>query len=72
MGSYVIGLDLGQAQDYTAIAVLEVVPLQTVHSEKTSDDPVYHIRHLERVRGIPYPAVVVRVKEIMQRLGSGP
>lgn len=67
--SYIIGLDLGQAQDYTAIAVMEVIPPQTVPSEKTSDDPTYHVRHLERVRGIPYPVVVDRVREIIRQLG---
>ena len=43
----VIGVDLGQAQDPTALAVAEV------HT------PEIHVRHLERLPlGTPYPKVV--------------
>lgn len=65
---YVVGVDLGQAQDFTAIVVLEAVPPSTVPSEKTSDKPEYHIRHLERARGISYPAVVSRVRDVLSEI----
>lgn len=55
---FYLGLDLGQAQDYTALAVLE----------KQGEE--YHVRHLERPRlGTPYPAIVERVRSL---LSSGP
>ncbi len=54
MPEFYIGLDLGQAQDYTALAVIE----------RVRDD--YQGRHLERFRlGTTYPAIVQRVTEIV-------
>ena len=56
--SYIFGLDLGQAQDYTAIAILE----------RTRDEPArYDCRHLERMKiGTPYPAVAAHVGEMLR------
>ena len=51
---FLMGLDLGQSQDYTAVAV----------AERMDSTPVthYYLRHLERFRlGTPYPAVVERM-----------
>ena len=73
--NYLVGLDLGQASDYTALAILERIepgraPL-TGYSELDNDRPPagvvrYHGRHLERFKlGTPYPAVATRVAEIM-------
>ena len=57
---YIIGLDLGQAKDFTALAIIE----------KLEDDQltVYHVRKLERTRGTPYPNVVARVQAILEKL----
>ena len=53
----VIGADLGQAQDPTALAVAEV------HL------PDIHIRHLERLPlGTPYPAVIERITTLVKNL----
>ncbi len=53
----VIGADLGQAQDPTAIAVAEVHP------------PEIHGRHLERLPlGTPYPKVVERIGDLVDKL----
>lgn len=63
-----MGLDLGQSQDFTAIAVLE-------RAELTGPwDPVMYgyrkmaalrLRHLKRVAlGTPYPEVVERVRQV--------
>ncbi len=53
----VIGADLGQAQDPTALAVAEV------HT------PEIHVRHLERLPlGTPYPKVVERIAGLVERL----
>ena len=57
MVKFYIGLDLGQASDYTALLIMEEVP-----------DPggnIYHVRRLERIRGEPYPNVAEKVKAIM-------
>ena len=61
MVKFFIGLDLGQTSDYTAAAVLE-----QIFPEGEKSEAAYHIRHLERVRGIPYPEVCRKVAEIMQ------
>lgn len=54
---FYIGLDLGQSQDYTAIAIIEKIG--------EAPESVYHARHLERVPlGTPYPAIVERVKKL--------
>ena len=53
-----IGLDLGQINDYTAIAIIE-----TLDSEGGHD--MFHLRHLERMR-ISYPDVAIRVKTLME------
>ncbi len=48
---YTVGLDLGQAKDYTALCVLER------HGE--AEQAVFHARHLERFPlGTSYPAIV--------------
>ena len=58
---FLIGLDLGQAQDYTALTVLE--------RHKKERPAVYHLRHLERFKlGTPYPDQVARVQAIANRL----
>ena len=51
---YYIGLDLGQAADFTAMCILE-------KTEKRE----YHIRHLKRFQlGTTYPAIVQRLVEL--------
>jgi hypothetical protein len=68
IGEYFIGLDLGQSQDFTAVAVLE-------RTERKGDwDPVVfawrkeadlRLRHVERMAlGTPYPEVVERVRAL--------
>ncbi|MEO5346813.1 MAG: hypothetical protein H7834_10615 [Magnetococcus sp. YQC-9] len=57
---FLIGLDLGQSADYSALTVL-----QRFHAEQPSR---YHLRHLERFRlGTPYPDQVERVKALISR-----
>lgn len=56
MSSFCIGVDLGQARDYTAIAIVERVG---------AEPETLHVRHVERVPlGTAYPAVVARVSSI--------
>lgn len=53
---FVMGLDLGQAQDYTSVGILQLV------TEGRKVD--YHCRHLERFAlRTPYPAIVAQVQE---------
>ena len=54
---FYVGLDLGQANDYTAASILERVG---DHLENS-----YQVRHLERVRNVPYPQIVDRVSSMM-------
>jgi hypothetical protein len=61
MIKFFVGLDLGQSQDYTALSILERL--------KNDKDCVYHVRHLERIRGAPYPAIVEKTAKIMQSQG---
>jgi hypothetical protein len=57
---YVIGLDLGQVADYTALVVMEC------HwSAPPGAQFSYQVRHLERLLGQPYPAIVARVTTVM-------
>jgi hypothetical protein len=53
--TYLLGLDLGQASDYTALVIVE--QLQHTHHH-----PDYHVRHIERYPlGTPYPSMVNRI-----------
>jgi hypothetical protein len=55
--SFFVGLDLGQASDYTALSVIE------------SKEGQYQVRHLQRYKlGTPYPAVVADVVKVMATL----
>jgi hypothetical protein len=80
MSNYVVGLDLGQAQDYTALTVLEKLP-QVAQEPQTRregnltytgmvqvEKPAhFHVRHLERYElGTLYPAIVDKVKGMLQ------
>ena len=54
---FVVGVDLGQVSDPTAIAVAEPV------------EPDIHIRHLERQPlGTPYPRVAARLGRLVRAL----
>lgn len=54
-----MGLDLGQASDYTALNVQE----QKWNPIKQRYE--YELRYLDRVRGVPYPEVVEKVAKII-------
>lgn len=57
---YFIGVDLGQASDYTALSVIE------------KSGNMAYIRHLERLQlGTPYPYQVSRIKMIWSTLPKG-
>jgi len=58
--AFIIGLDLGKSQDYTALCILEM--------HGNAPDAEYHCRHLERFKlGTSYPNQVARVRELCRR-----
>lgn len=68
---FIIGVDLGQARDYTAIAVLERFEELTGKAEKGRwlTQVRYEMPHLERPPlGTSYPDIIERLKELIARL----
>ena len=80
---FVVGVDLGQAHDPTAIAVIEHVSVEVQHlyrarvdgqtlgqmrTELRAHRPQYNVRHLERLPlGTHYPAQVAHIADMMRR-----
>jgi hypothetical protein len=59
---FVIGLDLGQKQDYTAVAVVE-------KKEQPGDKPMLYLRHLECFGlGTPYGEQMNRVVALLEKI----
>lgn len=81
---FYVGVDLGQAHDYTAITVIERVltlrPIEPAtayeratvaagNPPKTEKVPMYRVGHLEHMeRGTRYPEQVERIKERLEEL----
>jgi hypothetical protein len=64
---YVVGVDLGQAQDFTAIAILER-RIEPVATHPARLEARYDLRHLERpALGTRYPAIVAHVLGLLSR-----
>ncbi len=62
---YVLSADLGQAFDYTAISVIErVITGPGVLGPDRRGERMYYLRHIERVRGVEYPAIVERIRTL--------
>jgi hypothetical protein len=62
MNPFVVGADLGQAQDPSAIAVVERI------TAAGDGPPVLAVRHLERLPlGTPYPQVTARLVALFDR-----
>lgn len=60
--NFVIGLDLGQVRDYTALAVIE---------RPATRDGAFAVRHLQRFAlGTPYPEIVKLVLMLREHLGA--
>src|SRR5262245_15634737 len=63
---YFMGLDLGQARDFTALAVLER-PLVQPGDPPSQRRPAYALRHLHRFPlGTPYPEVAREVVRLLR------
>ena len=68
---FVIGVDIGQAREVTAIAIFERIELLTGKAEegRWTTRVRYELPHLERLPlGKPYPAVIDRLKELIAGL----
>jgi len=61
MRRFMIGVDLGQVTDFTAVAVLEEGPFRH-----------YALRHVDRFRGRPYPEIVSGIHFLVRRLPGRP
>ena len=60
MSIFLMGVDLAQTQNYTAIVIAELV-------ERTAERCCYHIRHAERLAlGISYPQIVEHVRHLLR------
>jgi hypothetical protein len=63
---FVIGLDLGQKQDYTAVAVVEKEELS-----KAGEKPMLYLRHLERYAlATPYGEQMDRVAALVEKING--
>ena len=62
---FIISADLGQANDYTAISVIDrQVTGYGVLGADACGERVQHVRHIERLRGTEYPTIVDRIAQI--------
>jgi hypothetical protein len=69
---FYVGVDLGQAQNHSAIAVVERAEVLNPQRDPLTwsfrFDTRFHVRHAERIRqGAPYPEVVEHVKALSRR-----
>jgi hypothetical protein len=63
---FVIGLDLGQKQDYTAVAVVE-----KEERSKAGEKPMLYLRHLERYAlATPYGEQMDRVAALVEKING--
>ncbi len=60
-----ISADLGQANDYTAISLTQrIITGYGVRGLDRRGERALYLRHIERIRGVEYPAIVDRLKSI--------
>ena len=57
--NYIISVDLGQVNDFTAITIIEVI-------DRENANKTYSLRHIERYREVSYPDTVKRVKQLVE------
>ena len=55
---FFIGLDLGQASDFTALIIIQRLI--------EAGESIYHVRRLERIRGEPYPDIAKKVLAVQK------
>ena len=57
---YAVGVDLGKQADYTAISIVESVPVARTPDGRTPR-PTMEVVYLKRLRGVGYPLVIAEV-----------
>lgn len=70
--AYAVGIDIGQAHDPTALAVVCRITTETqnpaLRAANPEPHPRYEVPHLERLRlGMPYPAQVDAIEAMLTR-----
>lgn len=65
----IIGVDLGQKRDWTAVVVLARVPLAEPIAGKST---LYAIRHIDRVRRLSYVDIGRRILALVEKLSPAP
>jgi hypothetical protein len=70
---HILGLDLGQASDPSALTVTEKQVPQSGRFEEKAGPPTYAVVHIDRFDlGTPYPEVVRRVAAVQRAPETGP
>ena len=67
---YFCGVDIGQARDFSAIAVVRrklTRPESLVPHRPDHPIPIYAIVHLERIRGMQYPDLARHLSDLLRR-----
>jgi hypothetical protein len=65
VSDYYVGLDLGQSNDYTALAVIQKVP--TYDQQTAKHDTELHLRHLKRFPlKTPYTTIADHVRDLLR------
>lgn len=59
---YLLGCDLAKSLDFTSFAVIEMIWNQEIR------DFVYHLKGLDRIKGVDYPAITDLIIKAVQRL----
>lgn len=66
MAEFIVGLDLGQSIDYSALAVVEKITTNILKYRGTEQEVTCHLRHLARFAlGVPYPRIVATTINIL-------
>jgi hypothetical protein len=61
---FLLGVDLAKSFDYTSLAVIEM------DRPAGTRDAVYHLRALDRIRGVDYPQITETIISTVKRLGT--
>jgi len=59
-----LGVDLAKTLDYTSFAIIEM------EYQAVLKDYVYHLKGLDRIKGVDYPIIVELIKSTVSRLGT--
>jgi hypothetical protein len=57
---FLLGCDLARSLDFTSFAVIEM--------DEDLDGPIYHLRGLDRIKGVDYPKIVELIAATIKRL----